>query len=1189
MNSIDTEDVAPPAPPPLLCTIAVCSVCLEERREAVRFGCALGAHDVCCACACTHVRQESAPPSRAVRCAVCLANGVETPLRSLEALSELFAWSMRGPALLSARAFMRAGRLMENDAPREEPMSDAAPTVATPPTSGATTTPSTLAPGATTTSSQALAAAREAHFRACPGCGTGVQRSRGHHCHHISPGTGCTQCGTHFCYACLHVYPRNGPYNPCPNGCALYCSDACTCEDCPDCAPGGAAPCSDCDHDGRCWVCAPERRPRSLAWPCTQCRHVNAPADDACSQCAHARPSASRRRQADDDGAVEQRARNFDRREFSVGERVLDGARSAIIVRVDAADPLLPYLLCHDDDGAERWSGVTVLTRLRYAEGTRVRLSPDACATHNLAPRSEGVVARIARLAEPRDVYTVRVGLSGAAGVASFTVHERDVVSVETNGSAARAHPSISVGQRVRRLPGGETAIVTEARAPSGGETSYRLRYDDASVQRALNNGWVSSRQVERVVYAVGTRVRVVAHGAESSLVGQVGVIEQINTGARYNFLYFVGVAGQRPLMRESDVVEESAVAACAPTNESAQPGALAVGTRVRRATGTRAGVMCIDVPGGTGIDVPGSTGTIASHEPTRRRPYLVRTEATCDDEEPDVWWYARSELEQVPETAASSPSRAVQSPASARDGTRRTPGSSSDLGAAPRLAASIATATALAPLVIGMRVRARDALGIRVVNSPHVAGCLGATGATGCIQRVWTREREQMGVVVGDAEPRATHSYALSQLERVPLFDVGALVRCFRDDRLGTIEAVDSSFIPYLVRFDRDTNPQWCYECSVVATPRAIAAPTESVTPGAAPRFAVGQCVSATPSAYVDACLENFSCGYVGCVVAVERRVVAGTSVGVFYTVLCADDRSVYRECDLAPAYDLDQRVAPARFTVGDRVSARSSTTLAIPAERGGYVARVTLASDGVAARVCYKVFSDTDTEASAPVSLGVYDESMLELVPGHDAVGNFAVGMVVSIVSEREPVRGCIARKGARSAAPCTPAPALYFVRYHDSPPTEHETKAAGWHCAAELLREDWAPRLRVGARVRVGASGVEGVIVADDGSTRPYHVRSALDNAWLGRSQIELVQALRVGARVVRGPAWVRGDQDGGIGSVGRVACELEPATGTSTTVARYVVRWPNQPESSPRPASLAYDPANVSACEIVPLRE
>ncbi|EGB01950.1 hypothetical protein AURANDRAFT_69336, partial [Aureococcus anophagefferens] len=39
--------------------------------------------------------------------------------------------------------------------------------------------------------------------KACPRCGFRITHSHGHACHHIKPGSGCPNCGHHFCYACL--------------------------------------------------------------------------------------------------------------------------------------------------------------------------------------------------------------------------------------------------------------------------------------------------------------------------------------------------------------------------------------------------------------------------------------------------------------------------------------------------------------------------------------------------------------------------------------------------------------------------------------------------------------------------------------------------------------------------------------------------------------------------------------------------------------------------------------------------------------------------------------------------------------------------------------------------------------------------------------------------------------------------
>ena len=90
----------------------------------------------------------------------------------------------------------------------------------------------------------------EGLFKRCPGagCGVPIQHARGHHCHHIAPGTGCTLCGTHFCYACLRVYLPGESRIHCPNGCGVFCDARCDCPDCPECKPG--RPCVDCDNFG---------------------------------------------------------------------------------------------------------------------------------------------------------------------------------------------------------------------------------------------------------------------------------------------------------------------------------------------------------------------------------------------------------------------------------------------------------------------------------------------------------------------------------------------------------------------------------------------------------------------------------------------------------------------------------------------------------------------------------------------------------------------------------------------------------------------------------------------------------------------------------------------------------------------------------------------------------------------------
>mmetsp|Transcript_19508 Transcript_19508/g.29648 ORF Transcript_19508/g.29648 Transcript_19508/m.29648 type:complete len:1070 (+) Transcript_19508:75-3284(+) len=98
--------------------------------------------------------------------------------------------------------------------------------------------------------------------KACPQCHFRITHYHGHACHHIRPGTGCPNCGTHFCYTCLR---RGTSGSSC--GCRLFCSNAqilanidrlpyphdrrCGCPICGDCQRG--RPCPQCN--GGCVVC----------------------------------------------------------------------------------------------------------------------------------------------------------------------------------------------------------------------------------------------------------------------------------------------------------------------------------------------------------------------------------------------------------------------------------------------------------------------------------------------------------------------------------------------------------------------------------------------------------------------------------------------------------------------------------------------------------------------------------------------------------------------------------------------------------------------------------------------------------------------------------------------------------------------------------------------------------------------
>ena len=79
----------------------------------------------------------------------------------------------------------------------------------------------------------------------CPRCRAPITHFKGHACHHIRPGGGCSVCHHQFCYVCL------APWHTCR--CPTFCTDDCGCPSCPTCQPGRA--CEDCDGDRRCPSC----------------------------------------------------------------------------------------------------------------------------------------------------------------------------------------------------------------------------------------------------------------------------------------------------------------------------------------------------------------------------------------------------------------------------------------------------------------------------------------------------------------------------------------------------------------------------------------------------------------------------------------------------------------------------------------------------------------------------------------------------------------------------------------------------------------------------------------------------------------------------------------------------------------------------------------------------------------------
>jgi len=123
----------------------------------------------------------------------------------------------------------------------------------------------------------------EATTKPCPNCSFRISHYHGHACHHIRPGTGCLNCGHHFCYSCL----RAG--RSCSR-CRLYCQNEgilenlimtpwphdrrCGCPICPDCRPGRKCP----QCDGSCVVC------RGIVAPGVLTRNAPLVQEDATTQ-----------------------------------------------------------------------------------------------------------------------------------------------------------------------------------------------------------------------------------------------------------------------------------------------------------------------------------------------------------------------------------------------------------------------------------------------------------------------------------------------------------------------------------------------------------------------------------------------------------------------------------------------------------------------------------------------------------------------------------------------------------------------------------------------------------------------------------------------------------------------------------------------------------------------------------------
>ena len=170
---------------PRALTGATCPVCdrPDSAMPSLPLRCRK-AHAMCMECALHTLRQELKPTAVCIRCPVCLAadapNAPPKPV-DLGAVLELAAWS-RSSARPAAPASSALRPMGDEEVMRVREISARSAAAA--------------AAAAAAASAPAQEAPPPEHlFRRCPGCGTGVQKPRGHHCHHISPGTGCTNCG----------------------------------------------------------------------------------------------------------------------------------------------------------------------------------------------------------------------------------------------------------------------------------------------------------------------------------------------------------------------------------------------------------------------------------------------------------------------------------------------------------------------------------------------------------------------------------------------------------------------------------------------------------------------------------------------------------------------------------------------------------------------------------------------------------------------------------------------------------------------------------------------------------------------------------------------------------------------------------------------------------------------------------
>lgn len=195
-----------------------CPICADDEVLLITTNCGFAdSHAACHSCLLRHIRSELVPNATCVRCPQCLANGRISAV-SEETLAAVAEWSRRPdrPSPVGVLRPLPEGPLFRAaNAAADLETRELCDSVAAMALVGTTSTEAEASTGST------IQESLSGQHKTCPGCGIGILRERGHHCHHIAPGTGCPSCGTHFCYACLHEYDEDDDVHDCPNGCPV--------------------------------------------------------------------------------------------------------------------------------------------------------------------------------------------------------------------------------------------------------------------------------------------------------------------------------------------------------------------------------------------------------------------------------------------------------------------------------------------------------------------------------------------------------------------------------------------------------------------------------------------------------------------------------------------------------------------------------------------------------------------------------------------------------------------------------------------------------------------------------------------------------------------------------------------------------------------------------------------------------